>query len=181
LIVKKYIGRGIVINADSILSILGTSLILTIMSVLIICVPAGIYWLFKRKLLPGFYKYIWILWGLLIFIYTPQEIKMDSPVVPRLSNFQYDILCDLSVDKECLSTLEFFQKESTRLQAVDALEALLKRNYIKLPPDVVFNREALLSEPDDYQETEYRFGLTDDGYKVWEVYTKTFYPEKVRD
>lgn len=178
LIIIKYIGPGIIINADSILSILGKSLSLTIIPVLITCVPAGIYWLFKRKLLPGFYIYIWIIWCLIFYLYIPSQLKTNSPMVPRLSKVEHNILYDLSIDEECLSTLEFFENEPARKQVVDALESLLGRNYIKLPPDVTFKREALISETDKNWDTEYWFRITEDGSNAWRSLYKNILHQK---
>lgn len=50
---------------------LGTLLGIVAISYLIVFIPAGLYWLVKRKLMPGFDKTLWVIWAtisVMIFI-----------------------------------------------------------------------------------------------------------------
>lgn len=37
-------------------------------AVILASIPAGIYWLFKRKRMPGFMIVIWAIWGIIVLL-----------------------------------------------------------------------------------------------------------------
>jgi len=73
--IKKYFGPETLINSNSLLNILDVGLFIAILPALISCFPAGIYWLFKRKLMPAFYPLIWILWIIILYFFIGGQIK----------------------------------------------------------------------------------------------------------
>ena len=50
--------------------VVGYSLGLILISIILCGIPAGIYWLLKRKKMPGFAISIWIVWGLVFVMAT---------------------------------------------------------------------------------------------------------------
>ncbi len=75
LLVKIYAGSEIIFNSSNILNLLGIAIFSTISPVLITCIPAGIYWLSKRKLMPAFYPIIWISWITILYFYSVSQIN----------------------------------------------------------------------------------------------------------
>lgn len=98
----------------------------------------------------------------------------------HISNIEHEILEDLSYDWECLSSLDF-TIEPNREEVVNALETLLNQGYIQLHNDVEFDRQNLMSEPNEYWDTKYWFGLTPEGNAFLESYEKQHCSENMRD
>ena len=54
---------------DIITSLIAALVILFIVPFMVIAIPSGIYWLCKRKQMPGFIPLVWIIWVLLSYFY----------------------------------------------------------------------------------------------------------------
>jgi hypothetical protein len=57
------LGYGIT-RPEEIGFVIGMALASVGIAVILVGIPAGIYWLFKRKLMPGFSVAIWVIWAL---------------------------------------------------------------------------------------------------------------------
>jgi len=90
----------------------------------------------------------------------------------NLSKIEFEILDSLAIDWECIFSLSTpSSPDISKLEIVDCLQHLFNKGYIQLPKEIPFNRDALLSEPqEEYWDTKYWFGLTDAGCKTWEDY-----------
>jgi len=91
------------------------------------------------------------------------------------SKLDWYILDNLSNDWECLTTIypevAEFVSGISRENVVDAIHHLIKEGYIQIRGGHIFDKEALLSEPEEYLETKYWFGLTTLGCEAWEAHS----------
>lgn len=91
------------------------------------------------------------------------------------SKLEWHILDNLSNDWECLTTIypEVKKKiaEVNREDVVNSLHNLIKEGYLQIKGGQSFDKKALLSEPEEYFETKYWFGLTTLGCKAWEAHS----------
>jgi len=91
------------------------------------------------------------------------------------SKLEWHILDNLSNDWECLTTIypevEELVPGISRENVVDAIHNLIKEGCIQIQGGHIFDKKALLSEPEEYFDTKYWFGLTTLGCKAWEAHS----------
>lgn len=94
-----------------------------------------------------------------------------------MDRIDWEILEAVSNEFESLTQIYPMVNEALdveRVDIIDRMESLLQRGLIKLSKNIEFNKETLLDEPDVYYDTEFWFGLTEQGAEAWEQHAKEF-------
>ena len=93
-----------------------------------------------------------------------------------MNKIDWLILNELSDDFESMTQIYPLEQcsKTKRSAIIDRIELLLQKGLIKLANDIVFVKEMLLAEPEEYYDTDFWFGLTERGAEEWEKHAKKF-------